>query len=136
MSVDLITVENLSKDLLKTIFDDAYLTTTLEGDDDPLLYVEDGKMGCYVIPSDSKKEIRFAMYARIKEEVSRQNRLEAANKANNEWKAIRSVIHDNGRYSFEYYVFVNEGVSPKSLVLTLKTYFSFVSDMIYELDII
>lgn len=132
MSTDLITSENLSTKLLKSIFDDAYFETTLEDED--MLYVKDGNVGCYVFPGDSKSDIRFVGYATPQKNVSLQKRYEFANRANSTYKYFRAYVGENGRIAFDYYLLVNEGITKKTLVLTLKRLINIPIDILNECD--
>ena len=56
MSNDLITPDNLSKELLQSIYDDAYMNVSFDNDGD--LKVSDGGINCLVLPSDRSDRIR------------------------------------------------------------------------------
>ncbi len=132
MSTDLITSDNLSLEGLKAIFDDAFMETNLEDED--LLYVRDGNLGCYVMPSESKGDIRLVGYASAKENTKELQKLQFANRANLTYKFVRTYILQNGRFAFDYFVMINDGLTRRNLVQTFKRFINIPIDILNECD--
>ncbi len=132
MSSDFLTPADVSVETLKGVFDDAFLETSLEGDD--LLYVKDGNYGCYVVPSQSGEDIRFVGFATPNDQATEEQRLRFANRANQSYKIVRTYVAENGRLVFDYYVALNPGITKKALILTFKRFVVIPLEILYECD--
>ncbi|MCK6622032.1 MAG: YbjN domain-containing protein [Calditrichaceae bacterium] len=122
MADELITPENLSVDLLKAIFDAAYMNFSVEEGKE--LKVKDS---CTVwVSPDLERKNRIRLYAifAFKESSSQSDRLECVNRINNEYIMIRASVTDKGLLFFEYDLMLDGGLTKKALVSAIKRFAS------------
>ncbi len=132
MPDELIGPENLTKDLLKSIFDAAMMD--VEVDDEGDLFVRDASIGCYVLPSDAKDRIRLLAFFKQNENVSHQDKLEVANEINRQYVFVRVAVLSNGRVSFDCDIPVSGGLTKKALVMVTKRFLSIPRPAIQDCD--
>ena len=132
MSEDLITPENLSKELLKSVFDAAYMETSYDDDGD-LRVKEDVR--CWVLlPGEKRDRIHLLTIFGLKPEASRQQRLELANEINKEYVVVRAFINSSDSLSLTYDFLLEGGITKKALVLGVKRFCGIPRLAINELD--
>gem|GEM_PF-724770 len=135
MTDDLITTENLSKELLKSVFDAAFMDASYDKDGDLLIQE---KCRCFLFPDQEKRRIRLHTQFGFKPSSSELQRLECANLINKDYILVRAAVGRNNTLLFTYDVSLDGGVSKKALVLLVKRFCSIphtaVSD--YGADII
>ncbi len=128
MDQDLITPENLSKEMLKAIFDDAMLETSFDADGD-LRVRED--ISCFVLPKNDR--IRLLSVFGFKPHVSLQKRLEFVNRINSEYIIIRATVGSrNDTLFFDYDISIKGGITKKALVLATRRFLSIPRPAIQE----
>jgi DNA-directed RNA polymerase subunit RPC12/RpoP len=131
MSDELVTPENLSKALLKSIFDAALMDNTYDEEGDLVVSSEQVK-NCWVIPGDHKDRILLLAIFRFKSGVSRMQQLECANKINTEYAIVRAHVGNNDTLRFTYYITVNGGVTRKAVAMAVKRFCSIPHSAIAE----
>jgi hypothetical protein len=129
MSEELITPENLSKELLKSVLDAALMDAYFDQDGD--LTVKE-HVTCYVYPSERRDRIRFLAQFRFKPSAGRTERLECVNHINDEYIVVRASVGSNDRLRFTYDLPTGGGITPKALVLTLKRFCSIPHEAVRE----
>jgi len=110
--------ENVSKDLLKSVLDDAAFETTLDKDGD--VVIED-KIRCYVLPNKDRGTIRLLTGFTFKSDTPSASRLEAANQINAQFVMVRASVSGDMLY-FDYDVLINDGVSRRGFAHTVKRF--------------
>lgn len=119
MPEELITPENLSKEILKSVFDAAYMDTSYDDEGD--LRVKDG-VRCFLLLGETKDRIQLLTMFGFKPETSRQERLEFANELNKRYLVIKAIVGTNDALRFEYDILIGQGITKKALVLTVKRF--------------
>lgn len=128
MDQDLITPENVSKEMLKAIFDNAMLETSFDSDGD-LRVRED--ISCFVLPKTDR--IRLLSVFGFKPNVSLQKRLEFVNRINSEYIIIRATVGSrNDTLFFDYDISIKGGITKKALVLATRRFLSIPRPAIQE----
>lgn len=128
MDQDLITPENVSKEMLKAIFDDALIETSFDSDGD-LRVRED--ISCFVLPKNDR--IRLLSVFGFKPNVSMQKRLEFVNRINSEYIIIRATVGSrNDTLFFDYDISIKGGITKKALVLATRRFLSIPRPAIQE----
>ncbi|MDX1546770.1 MAG: YbjN domain-containing protein [Rhodothermales bacterium] len=120
MSSDLLTPENLSKDVLKSMYDAAYMETSFDDDGD--LRVEEGGIRCFVMPSDDGDRIQLLSLFGADSNARREDLLEFANRVNAGIIIIRVSIRGNGGIAFDYDIPVRGGITKQAVVLATKRF--------------
>ncbi len=128
MSNEIITPENLSKELLKSIFEAAFMETSIDAEGD--LQVRDG-IGCYVFAREDR--IRLMTLFRTKDGANRQELLEFANRVNDQYIIVRVTVAGKGTtISFDYDIPVKGGITKQAVVLATKRFLSIPINAIQE----
>jgi hypothetical protein len=128
MSEQLVTPDNLSKELLESAFDSAFMDTSFDDDGD--LRVCDGGIRCYVLVR--KDRIRLMSLFGSEEGASREDLLEFANRVNDEYVVIRASVTAKGTVCFDYDILVTGGVTTKAIVLATKRFLGIPVEAIQE----
>ena len=123
MPEDLITPENLSKDLLQELFQQAYLDVSRDEDGD--LVVRD-EYRCFVFPDADKRYIHFMSLFRGGAEATLEAKLAYVNRVNDEVVIVRACVTDAGGICFDYYVPVHGGITRAAVALMLRRFFATV----------
>jgi hypothetical protein len=131
MSDEIVTPELITIPMLKSLFDAAFMETSIDSDGD--LYVK-ADTGCYVMPTKSKDRIHLLAQFRADEKSSRQARLELANRINYEMSTVRSYLNDKGNVVFDYYIPVEGGITKKAIVMATRFFLSVIVSGIRQHD--
>jgi hypothetical protein len=121
MTNDLITPENLSKELLKSIYDSAFMKTSWDDDDD--LRVTD-QISCFVLPTEKNDRIQLLTLFGFKQNSSESQRLNCVNNINREYIIVVAVASANNILQFKHEIYVEGGITKKNLILTTKRFLS------------
>jgi hypothetical protein len=117
---ELITPENLSKELLKTVFDAAFMDTSFDEDGD-LRVKED--VSCWVFPSGKGRDrIKLLTNYGFKPETNTFQRLTFVNEINREYVVVRACMNERGSLSFSYDILVSGGLTKQALILAVKRF--------------
>ena len=128
MQEELITTDNISQELLKSVFDAAFMDPTVDGDGD-ILIKDDVKV--YVRLGDKKDRIRFICQFGFTEDSSPLARLQCVNLINTEYIMARAHVTDT-TLIFNYDLLVSGGLSKKALVMALKRFASIPRDAVAD----
>lgn len=119
MSNELVTADNVSRELLKSIFDAAYMTTSLDSDGDVVVKEQ---CNCIVLPDKEKRRIWLLTQYSFKPTATDTEKLMCVNKINMDYLIVRAVVVKNIlRFSYDI-VLDGDGITPKSLVLLIKRF--------------
>lgn len=118
--MDLITQENLSKELLKSILDAAFMDTSYDKDGD--IKVAEG-INCFVLPNmDRKDRILLLAVFRLLPGTPELLRLQAANRINRQFVIVRATVEENDLMRFTWDLPLAGGLTPKAFVLAVKRF--------------
>ena len=128
--VELVTTENLSKGLLKEIFEAAFMDVSFDDEGD--LRVRE-TVTCWVFPNEEHKDrIRLMALFRFKPETGELERLQVANKINSDYIVVRASSGTNDSLVLTYDILISGGVTQKAVVLALKRFCSIPHEAIGE----
>ena len=119
MTDDLVTPELVSKDMLKTLFTDAYMDTSLDNDGD--IVVKDTYRS-WVMPNTDGTWIRLYSLFKSNPAASAEDKLAFANRLNDELIILRAWVTDAGGFGFEWYIPVEGGITKKAIVFAVKRF--------------
>lgn len=120
MTEELITPENLTKELLKDALDAAFMDTSYDADGD--LRVRD-RVNCLVMPNEERKDrIQLIALFGFKPETSELERLRAVNRINTEYIIVRAIMGKRDNLIFTWDLPVNGGLTKKAFVLAVKRF--------------
>jgi len=118
MSDQIITPDNVTREMLKSIFEAAFMTISIDSDGDIIVKEQ---CNCYVIPNKEQRRIWLLTQFSFKPSASELEKLRCINKINKDYIMVRAVAADRN-LRFTYDVILDGGVSSKTLVLTIKRF--------------
>ena len=130
---DLVTPEVLDQEYLHALYQSAYMDCVRDSDGD--VVVTDGGFPCFVLLPQSGDLIRLAAYLPLETDVPRGKILEWVNEINDKYVVTRASIgsgEESGLLCFEHYIFLNGGVSTRSVVLGTKKFIEVTRQAIRE----
>ncbi|MBI2465805.1 MAG: YbjN domain-containing protein [Candidatus Sungbacteria bacterium] len=128
---ELVTSENATKEMLKSLFDAAFMETSFDSDGD--LIVRDGGVRGFVILQDENRIIRLMIGYRVKPSAKRIDLLEFLNRVNAEYLIIRAALANNNHsVCFDFYIHLVGGVSRANIVQTIKRVLRIVPQAVNE----
>lgn len=119
MSDDLITPDNVSKELIKSCFDAAYIDAIIDKDGD--VQMKDDKV--FLRLTEKKDRIHFMCFFKFKENSQPLARLQCVNSINDEFIMVRASLKET-RLIFDYDLMLDGGVTKKMMVMTAKRFAS------------
>ncbi len=120
MAEEQITVDNVSKELLKSILEGAYMSLILDKDGD---IVVKEQVNCFVLPDKQRRTIALVIAYGFKPGVNDAQKLMFANKLSKEFIMARAFVVD-GTLRFQYDICLDGGISAKAFVMTVKRFCS------------
>ena len=128
MEQDMITPDNVTKEMLKTIFDAAFMETSFDSDGDLRVTEE---ISCFFLLREDR--IRLHSVFGFKPHISQEQKLEFVNKINKEYIIVRaSVGSSNDKLIFDYDIPLRGGIRKIALVQTVKRFLSIPRPAIKE----
>jgi hypothetical protein len=119
-ALDLITPENLSKELLYDLFESVFMDVSYDKDGDLLVHED---VRCFVFPdNDSKDKIRLVTMFGFNPSVGEVDRLRSVNFINEKYIIARAYSTQNDTLSFDYEILIKGGITKKNLVLSVKRF--------------
>jgi hypothetical protein len=132
MATELVTPDNVSIDLVREVFEAAYMDATLDEEKKQIRLREE--VVARVFLSESKERLQVVAYYGIKEEAQRAERLELVNRINENYVLIRAGIDDDGDLWFDYCVLLKGGVTRKAIVQAVRVFLMLVPKAVNECD--
>ncbi|AMS32202.1 hypothetical protein AEM42_06960 [Betaproteobacteria bacterium UKL13-2] len=130
MTPDLITPENLTNELLKSILDAAYMDTSYDSDGDVKVRED---ITCFlVVDAKRKNKIRLLTQFGFKPEASELSRLQAVNNINEKYAIVRATSIENDNLQFSWDIPIAGGITPKAIVLAIKRFCSIPRDAVLD----
>jgi len=122
MTDELITPDNLSKEMLKATLDAALMDTSYDKDGDIL--VKD-VISVWVLPNAERKDrIKLLSIFGFEPSASQLQRLECVNKINSEYIVVKAYVGQKDTLRFDYDIMVAGGVTKKAFVLAVRRFCS------------
>ena len=129
MSDEFIYPEGISADALKALFEEAYMEVSVDTDGD--LIVKDNYR-CYLRPDADGRLISIYAIFGAAPEAADPDKLAYINRVNDQVKLIRASVSANGKFFFDYYLSVEGGISKRSIVMSVRRFFSCLGSALRE----
>ena len=126
----LITPENVSNELLKSVLDAAFMEP--DYDDKGYLFIREGGHDCVIFLNEKKDRISFGMYYAFKPRSSQRARSQCINRINDECILVKAIAFGEDNLRFEYDLFIAGGITKRNFVLALKRFCSIPLQAIRE----
>lgn len=117
---ELITPENVSAQLIKSVFDGAYMEATIDGDGDVLIR---DAVKVFIRVGEKKDRLRMFCLFGFKSNASNDAQLRCANLINSEYIVVTASAQ-GGKLFFRYDVLLGGGIPKRYLVQALKRFAS------------
>lgn len=112
-AVEVIQPEHIAVEQLRMLFDEAGLQTNIDNDGD--LTVTSG-VTCYVIAPQPCERVLLLAFLGVKDDTEQQQKLEFANRVNNEVSTVRARVNAKGAVLFDYHIPVAGGITGQAIV--------------------
>ena len=131
-SGDLVTEANLSRDLLKAMYDAAKVPASIDGGGN--LIVRLPQVQVFVLPG--KDSVRLMASYDFAPRATWQEKLDLANRINDEYIMARASLPEKrqGTLSVDYYVIIGAGISRATMVAITRRFGEVVVEAIGVLD--
>jgi hypothetical protein len=132
MSMDLVTPDNVSIEMIQEIYDAAMMEASLDEESQYIRIKEEVRAQATL--SESKERIQLLAFYGIKEDAQRIDRLELANRVNENFAVVRAGINDEGDLSFDYSIILRGGVTRKAIVQATRVFLMLVPRAVNDCD--
>lgn len=131
MAADILSSENVSIDVLKQMYDDAYMETKIDSDGD--LTVREGFL-CLVTITEAKEQVRLSTYFAFKDDTDHIAKIEMSNRINDGIVTVRAAVTERGSLVLDLYVPINGGITKRCLVLGTKYFLNVARAALQQCD--
>ena len=128
----LLTPDTITIDAVREVYEQAYLDVTFDAERQFVRIKEDIIARAHL--SEAKDRLQLVAVYGVKDDTSRADRLELANRINENYVLVRAGIDDDGDLWFDYCVYLKGGVTPKALVQATRAFLSIVPKAVTECD--
>jgi len=115
---DILTADNVSRELLKSIFDAAYMDVTL-GKGDGIIVKEGFR--CLVLPKKEQNLIKLLISLTFKPQLNDLQKLEFVNKVNKDYIIVRATANKNSLIC-DHDIMMDGGLKRAALVQQVKRF--------------
>jgi hypothetical protein len=129
VSDEFIYPEGINQDALKQLFEEAYMEVSVDTDGD--LIVKDNYR-CYLRPDPDGRLISIYAIFGANPSAAQADKLAYINRVNDQVKLVRASVSSNGKFFFDYYLSVEGGISKRSIVLSVRRFFSCLASALRE----
>ena len=129
---DLISTENASIHLVRQVYEQAMMDVTFDHERQFVRIKEDVVARAHL--SEAKDRLQLVAIYGIKDDADRADRLELANRINENYVLVRAGIDDDGDLWFDYCVYLKGGITPRALVQATRAFLSIVPKAVTECD--
>lgn len=129
---ELVTEANLSRDLMKAVYDAAKVPASLDGGGNLVVNLPQVKV--FVLPG--KDSVRLMASYDFTPRATWQEKLDLANRINDEYIMVRALLPEKwpGTLSVDYYVMIGAGISRATMVAITKRFGEVVVEAIGATD--
>ncbi|HEU6440236.1 MAG TPA: YbjN domain-containing protein [Terriglobales bacterium] len=121
--------EAITADALKLLFEEAYMEVAVDNDGD--LIVKDNYR-CYLRPDADGRLISIYAIFGASDGAVEADKLAYINRVNDQVKLIRASVSSNGKFFFDYYLTVEGGISKRTIVMSVRRFFSCLGSALRE----
>lgn len=129
---DMVTEANISKPLLKAIFDQAKMPTEVDAVGN--LLVKGGQIAAYVLPV--KDNFRLLVTFTFQPKATLAEKFDLANRINEEYIVARAFVggENNSELRVDYYVLVGPGLTRAQVVAATRRFLEVTSEAVAAMD--
>lgn len=132
MSAEMVTPENVTIEMVRDIYEAAFMEATLDEEKKQIRIKEEVLARAFL--SESKERLQIVAYYGVKDDAQRIDRLELVNRINEQYVLIRAGIDDDGDLWFDYCVLLKGGITKKAIVQATRVFLMLVPKAVNECD--
>jgi hypothetical protein len=134
MSEGVITVDNVSQEMIKGLFDAAYMEASIEADGD--IKVRE-KCSCWITIDKERRKLILAAFFKFAPDAPDMTKLDAVNQINMGFNIVRATVSGD-LLRFDYDLSLEGGISNRYLVMLVKRFCQIPHDALatYAQDIV
>ena len=132
MATELVTPDNVSVEMLRDLYEAAYMDVALD-EEHGLIRIRE-ELAARAHLSESKERIQLLAVYGLKEDAQRIDRLELVNRINENYVLIRAGIDDDGDLWFDYCILLKGGLTKKAIVQATRAFLMLVPKAVNECD--
>ncbi|MCZ2343182.1 MAG: YbjN domain-containing protein [Bacteroidales bacterium] len=132
MEMDWITPDTVSIEVIRDIYDAAYLDVILLEETQQLSIRDEIKARATL--AQTNERLQLLAYYEIQPDATRADRLELANRINDRFVLIRAGVDEEGDLWFDYTVLLKGGVTKKMIVQATRVFLMLVPRAVQECD--
>ena len=129
MADEIVQPKDISKEMLHSLFTDAYMDASLDSDGDLML---EERHRLWVMPDNDGSRIRLMTLFRANPSSSLSDRITFANSINDDLIVIRAYVREDGNFGFDYYIPVEGGTTKRNIVMATKLFDSLIDAVARE----
>ncbi|MFO7655673.1 MAG: YbjN domain-containing protein [Bacteroidales bacterium] len=119
----LISNENVSKELVKEIFDNAFLDTGYDQDD---LFIKE-TWRTWLFVDEKNRFLSFNLYFNLNQNSKLADRLDYVNYVSKEFIIVKVALYDK-TVRFGSYIWLEGGVSPRNIIKAYKAFIMVIEE--------
>ncbi len=127
MEEKLISSENLSTQVIKSLFDNAFIDTGFDKED---LFIKE-RWRTWVYVDKGNRYFSLNLYFTANQSAKMADRIEYATRINDEFILVK-VIPEQNVITFRTYVWVEGGVTPKNIIHVYKAFIMVIEQALEE----
>ncbi|MCA9407064.1 MAG: hypothetical protein H6755_04210 [Candidatus Omnitrophica bacterium] len=116
MQTEILSIENISQELLQSYFEQAFFNTSL--DDKGSLFVQD-RFRVYLDIAQKKNSVAFSVYFKISQDSTNEQKLELVNTINNDLMQVKAILGPT-MITIQYDFWLEGGSTVKNLILAYR----------------
>ena len=132
MASELLTPDTVTIEGVRDVYEAAYTDVVLDEETGQLRIREDLLARAFL--SEARDRLQLVAYYGIKDDAQRVDRLELANRVNDQYVMIRAGIDDDGDLWFDYTISLKGGVTPKAVVQATRMFLMLVPRAVHDCD--
>lgn len=132
MSQELLTPETVTIEKVCDAYEQAYLDVTFDDERQFIRIKEEVIARAHL--SEAKDRLQLVALYGVKDDASREDRLELANRINENYVIVRAGVDEDGDLWFDYAVYLKGGVTAKAVVQATRAFLKIVPQAVTECD--
>lgn len=132
MGPELLTPDTVTIEKVCDAYEQAYLDVTFDDERQFIRIKEEVIARAHL--SEAKDRLQLVALYGVRDDASRAERLELANRVNENYVLVRAGVDDDGDLWFDYAIYLKGGVTTKALVQATRAFLSIVPKAVGECD--
>lgn len=132
MSVELVTPENVTLELLRDVYEAALMDATI--DEENGFVILDDEIVARAKLSDSKERLQLIAFYKVREDADRTDRLELVNRINDQFVLVRAAVGDEDELWIDYGLVLKGGATKKQIAHATRMFLKVAEMAVKDCD--